>query len=109
MKNHLSEIAEFLWKIADLIKDDYDAKDDEEVILPVTLLRRLDCAWEPTRQAVRDATEKYKAVPDQTCDALLTKATGQFCTLRAIVEEVRLQFPAQSISAQPKNTDSFYA
>ncbi len=28
MQNH-SEIAEFLWKIADLIKDDYDAKDYE--------------------------------------------------------------------------------
>jgi hypothetical protein len=26
MQNH-SEIAEFLWKIADLVKDDYDAKD----------------------------------------------------------------------------------
>ena len=108
MTNH-SEIAEFLWKIADLIRDGYDAKDDEDVILPVTLLRRLDCAREPTRQAVRDATEKYKAVPDQTCDALLTKATGQFRTPRAIVEEVRLQFPAQSISVQPKNTDPFYA
>jgi len=40
MQNH-SEIAEFLWKIADLIKDDYDAKDYENVILPFTLLRRL--------------------------------------------------------------------
>jgi len=26
MQNH-SEIAEFLWKIADLVKDDYEAKD----------------------------------------------------------------------------------
>ena len=51
MKNH-SEIAEFLWKIADLIKDDYDAKDYEDVILPFTLLRRLDCVLEPTRKNV---------------------------------------------------------
>ena len=28
MQNH-SEIVEFLWKVADLIKDDYDAKDYE--------------------------------------------------------------------------------
>ena len=29
MQNH-SEIADFLWKVADLIKDDYDAKDYED-------------------------------------------------------------------------------
>jgi len=76
MQNH-SEIAEFLWKIADLIKDDYDAKNYEDVILPFTLLRRLDCVLQPTRQAVREAAEKYKAVPEQTRDLLLTKAAGQ--------------------------------
>ena len=47
MQNH-SEIAEFLWRIADLIKDDYDAKDYEDVILPFTLLRRLDCVLHDT-------------------------------------------------------------
>lgn len=76
MQNH-SEIAEFLWKIADLIKDDYDAKDYEDVILPFTLLRRLDCVLQPTRQAVRDAAAKYKTTPEQTRDALLMKAAGQ--------------------------------
>jgi type I restriction enzyme M protein len=74
--NH-SEIAEFLWKIADLIKDDYDAKAYEDVILPFTLLRRLDCVLEPTRTAVREAAEKYQAVPEQTRDALLKRAAGQ--------------------------------
>jgi type I restriction enzyme M protein len=76
MQNH-SEIAEFLWKIADLIKDDFDAKDYEDVVLPFTLLRRLDCVLESTRNAVSDAAKKYKSVPEQTRDALLTKAAGQ--------------------------------
>jgi type I restriction enzyme M protein len=76
MQNH-SEIAEFLWKIADLIKDDYEAKDYEDVILPFTLLHRLDCVLEPTRDAVRKAAEKYKKTPEQTRDALLKKAAGQ--------------------------------
>lgn len=44
MQNH-PEIAEFRWKIADLTKDDYDAKAYEDVILPFTLLRRLDVCW----------------------------------------------------------------
>jgi len=36
MQNH-PEIAEFLWRIADLIKDDYEAKEYEDVILSFTL------------------------------------------------------------------------
>jgi hypothetical protein len=76
MQNH-SEIAEFLWKIADLVKDDYEAKDYEDVILPFTLLRRLDCVLEQSREAVRKAAEKYRKTPDQTRDALLKKAAGQ--------------------------------
>lgn len=42
MKNH-TEIADLLWQIAALIKDDFEAQDYEDVILPFTLLRRLDC------------------------------------------------------------------
>lgn len=76
MKNH-SEIADFLWHIADLIKDDYEAKAYEDVILPFTLLRRLDCVLEPTRQAARDAAKKYKTSPEQTRDMLLKKAARQ--------------------------------
>lgn len=73
MQNH-SEIADFLWHIADLIKDDYEAKDYEDVILPFTLLRRLDCVLEPTRQPVRDAAQKYRNVPEKTREALLINA-----------------------------------
>lgn len=76
MQNH-SEIAEFLWRIADLIKDDYDAKDYEDVILPFTLLRRLDCVLQPTRLAVREAATKYQSSPPQTRNDLLTRASGQ--------------------------------
>src|SRR5215208_5599371 len=76
MQNH-SEIAEFLWKIADLIKDDYDAKVYEDVILPFTLLRRLDCVLEPTRENIRIAAVKYNAIPDQTRHMLFCKAARQ--------------------------------
>lgn len=73
---NLSEIAEFLWKIADYIKDDYDAKDYEDVILPFTLLRRMDCVLQPTQKVVQEDTE-YQTVPTDTRSALLTGAAGQ--------------------------------
>ena len=57
MQNH-SEIADFIWKTADLVKDDYEAKDYEDVILPFTLLRRLHSVLALSREAVRKAAEK---------------------------------------------------
>ncbi|KWT65122.1 Type I restriction-modification system, DNA-methyltransferase subunit M [Hyphomicrobium sulfonivorans] len=42
----------FIWSIADLLRGDYRQSDYGKVILPFTVLRRLDCVLEPTRAAV---------------------------------------------------------
>lgn len=42
MPSH-TEIGEFIWRIADHLRGDYEKNDNEDVILPFTLLRRLDC------------------------------------------------------------------
>ena len=39
-----SEITSFLWGVADLLRGDYKQADYGKVILPLTVLRRLDCA-----------------------------------------------------------------
>lgn len=77
MENH-NEISEFIWGIKELIRNHYDAKDYEEVILPFTLLRRIDCVLEATHENVVKANEKYKntAAPE-VLDQLLKKAAGQ--------------------------------
>ncbi|MFO1397525.1 MAG: class I SAM-dependent DNA methyltransferase [Burkholderiales bacterium] len=46
------ELASFLWSVADLLRGDYKQADYGKVILPFTLLRRLDCVLEPTKEAV---------------------------------------------------------
>lgn len=46
------ELASFLWSVADLLRGDYKQADYGKVILPFTLLRRLDCVLEPTKDAV---------------------------------------------------------
>ena len=38
-----SEIVSFLWGIADLIRDSFRRGEYQNVILPLTVLRRLDC------------------------------------------------------------------
>ena len=77
MERH-NEISEFIWGIKEHIRDEYKEKDYEEVILPFTLLRRIDCVLEKTHEQVVKTYEKYKgnAAPD-VLDQLLKKAAGQ--------------------------------
>lgn len=44
--------AGFIWSVADLLRGDYKRSEYGKVILPLTVLRRLDCVLEPTKQAV---------------------------------------------------------
>jgi type I restriction enzyme M protein len=42
----------FIWSVADLLRGDYKAHEYGQVILPLTVLRRLDCVLQPTKAAV---------------------------------------------------------
>ncbi len=47
-----SNLSAFLWSVADLLRGDYKQSDYGKVILPFTVLRRLDCVLEGTKPAV---------------------------------------------------------
>ena len=49
--NHQA-LASFIWSVADLLRGDYKQSEYGRVILPFTVLRRLDCVLEPTKPAV---------------------------------------------------------
>jgi len=49
--NH-NEIVSFLWGVADLIRDTFKRGKYQDVILPLTVLRRLDCVLAETKQQV---------------------------------------------------------
>lgn len=55
------EIAGFIWSIADLLRGPYKAHEYGEVILPMTVLRRLDCVLEGTRAKVLARLDELKA------------------------------------------------
>ena len=44
--------AAFIWSVADLLRGDYKQSDYGKVILPLTVIRRLDCVLESTKPAV---------------------------------------------------------
>ena len=60
MSPNFSELANFIWSVADLLRGDYSQSDYGKVILPFTLLRRLDCVLEPTKEAVLTEYDKRK-------------------------------------------------
>lgn len=68
--------AGLIWAIAELLRGDYRQSDYGKVILPFTLLRRLDCVLTPTRQAVLAEHEKRKAA-SYDISIFLTRAAGQ--------------------------------
>ncbi len=45
-------LSAFIWSVADLLRGDFKQSDYGKVILPFTVLRRLDCVLEPTKPAV---------------------------------------------------------
>ncbi len=71
-----NQYADFIWNIKEYLRDDYSEKEYEEVILPFTLLRRIDCVLEGTHSKVVESLNKYKKLPAGTLQGLLRKAAG---------------------------------
>ena len=76
MAQNFSELANFIWSVADLLRGDYKQSDYGKVILPFTLLRRLDCVLEPTKDAVLKEYDKRKGTGVDLYP-FLTKKNGE--------------------------------
>lgn len=72
IKNH----GAFIWSVADLLRGDYKQSECGKVILPLTVLRRLDCVLESTKAKVLEAQAKY-AARSENLDPILIGASGQ--------------------------------
>lgn len=71
-------LSTLIWSVAELLRGDYKQSDYGKVILPFTVLRRLDCVLEPTKQAVLteyEARTRAKVNPEPF---LLRKARVSF-------------------------------
>ena len=71
-----TELANHAWSVADLLRGDYKQADYGKVILPFTVLRRLECVLAPTKDKVLAALEKY-AGRGIDMDTFLRRASGQ--------------------------------
>ena len=75
--NNFSQVAAFIWSVADLLRGDFKQSQYGRVILPFTLLRRLECVLEASKADVLAANEKVKAMslPEEAKEKMLLKAT----------------------------------
>lgn len=72
--NNFSSTAAFLWSVADLLRGDFKQSQYGRIILPFTLLRRLECVLEANKLEVLAKYEAVKAMPLEAQDKLLTHA-----------------------------------
>jgi type I restriction enzyme M protein len=70
-------LSSFIWSVADLLRGDYKQSEYGKVILPFTVLRRLDCVLEPTKKAVLAEHDKRKQAKINP-EPFLLKKSGQF-------------------------------
>ena len=61
VQNNEFDYAKEIWNVADLIRGPIKTSEYNRVILPFTMLRRLECALEPTRSAVLQAVEEHES------------------------------------------------
>ncbi len=74
--NNFREKANFIWSIADLLRGHYKQADYGKVILPFTVLRRMDIVLEPTKKKVLEAYHKHKDKKPDVLEEILNRITG---------------------------------
>ena len=73
--NNFGDKVSFIWSVADLLRDAFKRSKYPDVILPLTVLRRLDCVLEPTKDKVLAAHAKLKGKLENLAPQL-RKASG---------------------------------
>lgn len=95
---NFSEKTNFIWSIAEILRGDYKQSEYGKVVLPFTVLRRLDCVLSPTKAQVLAKMEEIQGMgldPEQA-EPVLTSVTGErFCNTSP--------FDFQTLKAEPDN------
>jgi type I restriction enzyme M protein len=94
--NNFKEKADKIWEIANLLRGDYKRSDYGKVILPMTVLRRLDCVLAPNKQKVLDTLPKVEKSSETAKDKVLNATAGMNFHNRS-------KFDFDKIIADPNN------
>ncbi|MEX2644626.1 MAG: class I SAM-dependent DNA methyltransferase [Gaiellaceae bacterium] len=90
LRNH----AAFIWSVADKLRGVYKQSEYGRVILPLVVLRRLDCVLEPTKPAVLARHEALKGRVENVAPVLESIAGQQFYNISPLDFRRLLDDPA---------------
>ena len=93
-KNH----AALIWSVADLLRGDYKQSEYGKVILPLTVLRRLDCVLEPTKGAVLERYAQLKGKVENIDPVLEGVTKEQFFNSHVVIVLSQAFNPVASLS-----------
>ncbi|HLE18735.1 MAG TPA: type I restriction-modification system subunit M N-terminal domain-containing protein, partial [Syntrophales bacterium] len=74
--NNFSEKVSFFWSVADLLRGPYKPNQYKDIMLPMTVLRRLDCVLEPTRDKIDSKLKSLRDSKVKNVDPILCRVTG---------------------------------
>lgn len=97
------EKANLIWKVADLLRGDYKRSDYGKVILPMTVLRRLDCVLSPSKQKVLDYLPRVESLSDAAKDLTLNKIAGFNFHNRSLYDFSKIVSDPNNVSANLRN------
>jgi len=101
-QNQLNWITNFIWGVADdVLRDIYVRGKYRDVILPMTVIRRLDAVLEPTKKAVLDMKVRLDKVGVANPDGALRKEAGQsfYNSSPFTLRDLRSRAKAQQLKA----------
>jgi type I restriction enzyme M protein len=97
------EKANLIWKVADLLRGDYKQSDYGKIILPMTVLRRLDCVIAPTKPKVLDYLPKVEKLSDSAKDITLNKIAGLNFHNRSNYDFAKIKADPNNVAANLRN------
>ena len=77
--SNYTEISNFIWNVCDdILRGLFKQHEYGDVILPFTVLRRLDCVLEPNKDEVYNLYEQYKGKAEDPAPIILSKINTKF-------------------------------
>ena len=96
-------ISNFIWNIADdVLRDVYVRGKYRDVILPMTVIRRLDAVLEPTKEAVLRMKAQLDTAVIVNQHAALCQASGQAFYKHVFLSSARFRLPGQAAATQSR-------
>ena len=106
---NFKEKANLIWDVADLLRGDYKQSDYGKVILPMTVLRRLDCVLAPNKQKVLNYLPRVEKFSESAKDLALNKVAGTNFHNRSQFDFAKIVADPNHVAANLRNHINGYS